>query len=124
MKYEIVSKDDLLTTVDKVKVALKENGFGTLYELNFKDKFLEHGLDYPNDFFVLEVCNPSYARKILEISKDVGYFLPCKVVVYEDDGVKIGMIKPSEMLHMITDKSEAVDIAKEVESILMKSMNY
>jgi len=123
MKYEIISNDDLQTTLENVKAALKSNGFGTLFQLNFKDKFAEHDIDYPNDFYVLEVCNPGYARKILDISTDVGYFLPCKVVVYEDDGVKVGMMKPSEMLHMITDDSRAVEIAKEVEDILMKSIN-
>ncbi len=123
MKLEVKSKYDLKTTLIKVKESLKENGFGTLFELNFKDKFDEHNLEYDKNFYVLEVCNPIYAKKILDISDDVGYFLPCKVVVYEkDDNIVIGMMKPSEMLHMITDNKEAMKIAKEVEEIIMKSM--
>ncbi len=123
MKLEVKSKYDLKTTLEKVKDSLKENGFGTLFEMNFKDKFEEHNLEYDKNFYVLEVCNPVYAKKILDISGDVGYFLPCKVVVYEKgDNIVIGMMKPSEMLHMITNKKEAMIIAKEVEEIIMKSM--
>lgn len=124
MKYEIISKDDLETTLKKVKSTLKDHGFGTLFELNFKQKFAEHGIDYPSDYYVIEVCNPGYARRILDISSDVGYFLPCKVVIYETDQVRIGMIKPSEMLYLVTDNPEAMQVAKEVEDILKKCMNY
>lgn len=123
MKYEIKSKDDILTTLDRVKTSLKSNGFGTLFQMNFKDKFDEHGIEFPNNYYVLEVCNPSYAKRILDVSRDVGYFLPCKVIVYETDAVYVGMIKPSEMLHLITDHPQAKDIAKEVEAILIKSLN-
>ena len=124
MKYEIVSKDDLMTTVDKVKAALKGHGFGTLFQMNFKDKFKEHNIDYPNDYIVLEVCNPSYARQILDISSDAAYFLPCKIIIYQTDAVRIGMIKPSEMLYLVTDNPQAMQMAKEVEDILKSSINY
>lgn len=124
MKFEITSKYNLEESVTKVKASLKENGFGTLFELNFKDKFEEHHLTYPNNYYVLEVCNPKFAKRILDISQDIGYFLPCKVVVYEEnDKVIIGTLKATEMLHMVTDNKEAMAIAKEVEDIIIKSLN-
>ncbi len=123
MRFEVVSRYNLKTTLTKVKASLKENGFGTLFELNFKDKFKEHNMSYPNNYYVLEVCNPKLAKEILDISQDVGYFLPCKVVVYEESNqVIIGMMKPTEMLHMITDDERAMLVAKEVEKIIMKSL--
>lgn len=107
----------------KVKSALKNNGFGTLYELNFKEKFQEHDILYPNDYYVLEVCNPKLANKILMVSETIGYFLPCKVVVraYENKTV-IGMIKPTNLLHMITDDPKAKEIAEQVENIISKAI--
>ncbi len=123
MKFEVVSKYDLETTLVKVKTSLKENGFGTLYELNFKDKFEEHHIEFNTNFYVLEVCNPKYAKEILDISMDIGYFLPCKVVVYEKDSdVIIGMLKPTEMLHLITENKKAGILAAEVEKIIKESM--
>lgn len=122
MKFEIKSKYNLQETLTKVKTSLKSNGFGTLFELNFKDKFKEHDMEYPNNYYVLEVCSPKFAKKILDISQDIGYFLPCKVVVYEDgDDVIIGMMKPTAMLHMVTSDKQAVEIARQVEQIIIKS---
>ena len=122
MKFEKISPYDLQTTLDKLKKSLKDNGFGTLFELNFKDKFKEHNMDYANNYYVLEVCNPKLAKQILDISEEIGYFLPCKVVVFEkDDDVVIGMVKPTSVLHMITDNEEAFEIAREVERIVFKS---
>lgn len=114
---------NLIEALPKVKASLKSNGFGTLFELNFKTKFEEHGLSYPNDYYVLEVCNPKLARQILDVSETIGYFLPCKVVV-RSNGNKtvIGMIKPAVLLHMVTDDPMAKKIATEVETIIRQSI--
>lgn len=121
--FEVKSTYEIFETVDRVKKALKENGFGTLYELNFKDKFAEHNMTYKDNFFVLEVCNPKQAHKILDISQEIGYFLPCKVVVYEsEDHVITGMMKPTSIVHMVTENMEAIQVAHDVEDIIKKSL--
>jgi uncharacterized protein (DUF302 family) len=120
---ERVSPYSVSETVDRVKKSLKENGFGTLFELNFKDKFAEHEIAFKDDFYVLEVCNPGQAKKILDIARHVGYFLPCKVVVFnEDETVKVGMLKPTSMIHMLSDDVDTYDIAHEVEVTITKSL--
>jgi uncharacterized protein (DUF302 family) len=123
--FEIESEFSFDKTIEEVKKALKEKKFGTLFELNFKDKFAEHELEYDKNFQVLEVCNPVYALKVLNISKHIGYFLPCKVVVYEeDDKVFVGMIKPSALIHMVTDDYDAYQLAHEVEDIIKSAMEF
>lgn len=122
--YEKISKDPIDISLVKVKTSLKKNGFGTLFELNFKDKFLEHGMTYDQDFYVLEVCHPGHARKILDISKTVGYFLPCKVVLYQrDNEVIVGMVKPTELIDMVVKDPQGRLIAQEVEEVIIKSLN-
>lgn len=107
----------------QVKTSLKQNGFGTLFELNFKDKFAEHEIKYDRDFYVLEVCNPHFAKKVLDISQHIGYFLPCKVVIFDLDGqTKIGMLKPTALIHMVTDDIDAYELAHEVEKIISESI--
>jgi uncharacterized protein (DUF302 family) len=67
------------------------------------------------NFKILEVCNPKQAKQVLEKNIEVGYFLPCKMVVYDDNNsVFIGMLKPTELIGMM-DNSELSSIAAEVE---------
>lgn len=53
----------------------------------------------------------------------VGYFLPCKMVVYEDDAsVKIGMIKPTQLVDMVQNDALS-KIVIEVENSLKSAIN-
>jgi len=105
-----------------LKSSLKTVGFGVLWEMNFKDKLQEKGLEFNKDFKVLEVCNPKAAKEVLEIELEAGYFLPCKMVVYNMNGtVYIGMLKPTNLITMI-DNPLLVDTAKEVEEALIKAI--
>lgn len=52
----------------------------------------------------------------------MGYFLPCKMVVYEDNNaVFIGMIKPTGLIGMINN-DELFNIAVEVENELKSAI--
>jgi uncharacterized protein (DUF302 family) len=67
---------------------------------------------------VLEVCNPKAAKEVLEQNHMVGYFLPCKMVVYEDNGqTKIGMPKPTTLIELTGDDS-LTGFAKDIEDRL------
>jgi uncharacterized protein (DUF302 family) len=56
----------------------------------------------------------------------VGYFLPCKIVLYEDNQVtKIGMPRPSSMIEMLKDddlKALAEDIEKRLIGYIDRSV--
>ncbi len=94
-----------------------------LFELNFKDKLKEKGLEFDSNFKILEVCNPVQAQEVLSRNIEVGYFLPCKMVVYEKEGsVHIGMIKPTELIQMIGSE-EIVGISRDIENVLKKSID-
>ncbi len=65
------------------------------------------------------MCNPKIAIGVLESNQKAGYFLPCKMVVYENDqGVFTGMAKPTELIGMLDDSKDLVETAKEVENTL------
>ena len=94
-----------------------------LWELNFKDKRLEKGLDFDINFKILEVCNPRQAKRVLEMHIEAGYFLPCKIVVYEEkDSVMIGMPRPTGLIGMIDNNQSSV-IALEVENELRSAID-
>lgn len=106
-------------TVDEVisslEETLQEEKFGVLWNFDLTGKLQEKGMDFNTPYRVLEVCNPVEADRILRENKMVGYFLPCKIVVYEDEGkVKVGMPKPSTLIKL-ADEETLTEIAEDVE---------
>lgn len=123
LKYEVKTSKTFSTAVEDLKKSLSENNFGVLWELNFKDKLEEKGLDFHQNFKVLEVCNPNQAKEVLDRHIEVGYFLPCKMVVYEkENSVFIGMLRPTSMIGML-GQEELLSIAQQVETVLKKAID-
>ena len=123
IRYEKSTKKSFAEALESIINALKEREFGVLWQLNFKEKMAEHGIEFQNNFMILEVCNPQKANEVLSAHIEVGYFLPCKVVVYEkDDEVFIGTAKPGMLLGMM-GYDDLDDVANEVEKILIESID-
>ncbi len=123
INYEIRTHKNLSEAVDVLKFQLSQVSFGVLWELNFKEKLKDKGLDFDNNFIILEVCNPRKAKQVLDIHIEAGYFLPCKVVVYEkEDSVYMGMLKPTILINLV-EKEDLTAIAKEVEAELKKAID-
>ena len=83
--YEKSTDKNLNDAIKSLENNLKENGFGVLWQLNFKDKLQEEGLEIKEDFVILEVCNPKVAKEVLEKNIHIGYVMPCKMVVRSEN---------------------------------------
>ena len=120
--YEKSTGKNLNDAIKSLESNLKENGFGVLWQFNFKDKLQEKGLEFKDDFVVLEVCNPKQAKEVLDQNIHIGYVLPCKMAVRtEKDKTFIGMTRP-EVLIGLFDSPELQEAAKKVEETLRKSI--
>lgn len=120
--YEKRTDKNLNKAIEALEANLKENSFGVLWQLNFKDKLAEKGLELKDDFVVLEVCNPKQAKEVLEKNNQIGYVLPCKMVVrVEDNQTFIGMTSP-EVLIGLFDEPALKEVAKSVEQSLKKAI--
>lgn len=123
IRYEKSTTKSFSEALESIKKELKDRKFGVLWELNFKEKLAEHDIDFPTNFKTLEVCNPQKASEVLSNHIEVGYFLPCKVVVYEkESNVFIGTAKPEILLGMMGFE-DLGDVAKEVEQILTDAID-
>lgn len=123
IKYEVVTNKPFNEAVESLVKSLEELKFGVLWKLNFKDKLKEKGIEFDRNFMILEVCNPHKAKEVLSKHIDVGYFLPCKLAIYEEGStIKIGMIYP-DMLIGLLNHSDMEDTAKEVQNILISAIN-
>lgn len=120
--YEKKTDKNLDEAIDSLKINLKNNEFGVLWELNFKDKLQENDLDFKEDFIVLEVCNPKHAKVVLEKNIHIGYVLPCKMVVRTQNGqTYIGMTNPKSLIDLFY-QSDLDDIVELVTDSLRKSI--
>ncbi|OJF94555.1 DUF302 domain-containing protein [Alkalibacterium sp. 20] len=120
--FEEKSSRSYAETLEKLKQAITDNSFGVLYEVNLKDKIEGKGFDFANNFTVLEVCNPKLAKEVLDEQIEAGYFLPCKVVVYEkENAVYAGVLKPTVLIDMVGNDSLHA-AAVNVEEILVKAV--
>ncbi|WP_100372155.1 DUF302 domain-containing protein [Bacillus sp. FJAT-45037] len=116
------SSETLDVTVEKLVANLKEQEFGVLWDFDLKAKLEEKGQTFEEDFRVLEVCNPKVAKDVLSVSLLAGYFLPCKMVVYVENGTtKIGMPKPTYLMGAL-EQDELVKIAASVEERIFAAM--
>ncbi|PGT80509.1 DUF302 domain-containing protein [Bacillus sp. AFS040349] len=124
--YTVETNDDIQTAISSLEDNLKEEKFGVLWEFDIKGKLQEKGLDFNQEYKVLEVCNPHEAQRILSENQMVGYFLPCKIVVYDDQGkTKIGMPRPTALVSMVDDpkiKEVAGDIEQRLIDCIDKSI--
>jgi len=119
MIYERDSEYGLNESIDRLNKELINAKFGVLWAFNFKDKFDEKGLDYQENFWIFEVCNPPKAHEVLLKEKRAGYLLPCKMAIYEHkDGIKIGMTKPTALIQSLSSDDTLYQLALEVEKTL------
>lgn len=121
--YTATSEKGIDDVVKSIEESLKNHKFGVLWQLNIPEKLKEKGVEFNQPYRVLEVCNPHEAKEVLSQNLLVGYFLPCKIVVYEKDGkTQVGLPKPSMMMDLIGDK-ELFETAERVEKSLIEAIN-
>lgn len=117
--YTVETDKTVNEAVQTLERTLQEDQFGVLWQFDIQSKLREKGLDFDSSYQVLEVCNPFEAQRILSRNKMAGYFLPCKIVVYDDGGTtNIGLPKPTSLIDMVSDPS-LQEIAEDVEKRLI-----
>lgn len=104
-----------------VQAVAKQHSFGTLHVYNLKETLTSKGFPQTEECFVLEVCNPAQANKVLALDRAMNVALPCRISVYEKEGrTWIGMIRPAAMLALLSESAELKVIADEVEATMVK----
>ncbi|MFJ3975286.1 DUF302 domain-containing protein [Streptomyces sp. NPDC090021] len=86
-------------TVEAVRRALADQGFGILTEIDVRATLkvkLDHDME---PYLILGACNPPLARQALDADRSIGLLLPCNVVVRADgDQVIVQAIDPATMV--------------------------
>lgn len=115
---------DIQLVMDELKSSLKSEGFGVITEIDMTSTLKEKLDDVEmKPYYILGVCNPGYAYKTLQVEENIGVFLPCKIVVKENENgmIDIVSINPEETMKAIGNE-KLNPIAADVTSKMKKAV--
>lgn len=109
--------------INRVKEALKSEGFGVLTEIDVKATLKKKiDVDVP-DQVILGACNPGFAHKAMEVEPDLGLLLPCNVVVRQisNGEYRVSTVDPEKMLSVV-GRDDIQPIAREIKNKLKRAI--
>lgn len=103
--------------------ALSKRKFSVLWHLDMQAKLKEKGQEFDGQFHVFEVCNAGHAKTALTTNIEVGYFLPCKMVVFAKDGkTHVGLLRPQLLMDLLGEE-RLQSLATQVETDLSAAVD-
>lgn len=109
--------------VDRVRAALKQQGFGVLTEIDVRATMRDK-LDVDmEDYLILGACNPPLAHRALQVDREIGLLLPCNVVVRADaEGTLVQALDPQTMV-AVTGRPELKPVADDATARLRAALD-
>jgi uncharacterized protein (DUF302 family) len=104
--------------------AVKRLGFGVLHVHDLAATLRSKGIAFEEQCKIFEVCNPQQAARVLSTDMRLNMALPCRISVFTEKGrVKIGLIKPVQMLSALSNDTALLQVAREVEDRTMQMVD-
>jgi uncharacterized protein (DUF302 family) len=110
-------------SVEAVRAALTEQGFGVLTEIDLKAT-LKAKIDAEiAPYVILGACRPPLAYKAVQADPSVGALLPCNVVVraQDDDTTLVEALDPDVMMS-VADTPELKEVAADARERLSAAL--
>lgn len=108
--------------ISALEGALASHRFSALWHLDMQAKLREKGLELEPEFHIFEVCNAPRAKEAIETNLRVGYFLPCKMVVYREAGqTYVGLLRPNLLMEIVGEerlRTLATDVDRELIAVV------
>ncbi len=125
VNYGFVKSVDLSydEAIERIKAALKEQGFGVLAEIDVAKAMKEKlGIEFPN-YIILGACNPNLANRALTVEPQIGLLLPCNVVVRDAGGrTEVSVINAEQMMSFVGNP-ELASVAEEANQRLRRALD-
>jgi len=99
-------------TADRVRRALKDQGFGVLTEVDVRAAMREKLGEDMEDYVILGACNPPLAHRALQADRRIG-LLPCNVVIRADGDQAIVEALDPQVMAGVTGRDELSPVAAE-----------
>jgi len=118
--FTVKTQNSIDGAIKSITEGLKGIGFGVLETLDFKKILSDKGLEFSNNYRLMEVCHPNLAKQVLESNPDLGLLLPCTIAVYQKDNENyISLARPTSLLAMASEQSLQFT-GEEIENNLIK----
>ena len=111
-------------TVERVRAALKDQGFGVLTEIDMRSTLREKlGVDM-EEYVILGACNPPLAHRAVQADKAIGLLLPCNVVVRaEGPETTVVQAMDPQVMVQLSDAPELRAVADEAAARLRAALD-
>ncbi|XPV68015.1 MAG: DUF302 domain-containing protein [Halarcobacter sp.] len=119
MQYIVESKKSVDEVVDAIQEKISEYKFGILHIHEISNILKSKGLEFKNECRVLEVCNPNYAKTLLDEDMKLAVILPCKIAVYTQEGKT--NISINSLTQLVDDiNPDMLELAQEIQDTLLE----
>ena len=116
--YTIQTTKGFDQAVGEIEAKTKEKGFAVLHTHDIKAIFASKGIER-EPLKLIEICNATYASRVLTQDIKIALMLPCRISVYRKDGkTYISALRP----RVIADLYPQADIgalAQEIDTIVL-----
>ncbi len=121
MYYIVDSEKSFVVAAADFEKAIKKHSFGLMHVHDLASTLRSKDILFDEECKVFEICNPIQASKVLSIDIRLNMALPCRISIFTSTGkLKIGLIKPVEMLTALSKDVALIEVAKEVEEQMMQ----
>jgi uncharacterized protein (DUF302 family) len=111
-------------TEERVREALRGEGFGVLTEIDVQDTLkTKLDVDVPA-YKILGACNPAAAHRALQAEPHIGAMLPCNVVLRDAGGGSTEVFAVDPVASMAAVENDALgEIASEIRDRLRRAID-
>jgi uncharacterized protein (DUF302 family) len=110
-------------TVDRVRDALKAQGFGVLTEIDVQATLRDRLGEDMEPYLILGACNPPLAHRALAADRRIGLLLPCNVVVRAEAGQTVIEALDPQAMVAVAGKASLQPVADEAAARLQAALD-
>ena len=120
--YTVTTDKTFDDAVEAVVQETENANFRVLYIHNVQETLAKKGFS-TEPLKIIEICNAKNAYSLLQKDVKLSLFLPCKINVYVKDGnTVISALRP-QFIQEIYQKTDIVELIKEVEEMIELIVN-
>jgi len=121
---KILNNSSFDKAIELVTEELQNEGFGVLTEVDVTATFKKKlDVDFRN-YRILGACHPDSAHKAISSEDKIGVFLPCNIVVQEQENGDIEVSAVDPVASMMSVENDSLgEVATEVQEKLKKVIN-